>query len=117
MSRDWSKADPDTISLSSAPQKMKPIGNQVVVKLDPLPEKSDGGLFLAPDSRDHEHHTGTIVAVGPGKVAPKTHIRWPMETKVGDKVLLGRYVGANFTFEAETYRIMPEEQLFCVIED
>lgn len=117
MSRDWSKADPDSIELSSAPQKMKPISNQVVVKLDPLPEKSEGGLFLAPDSRDHEHHTGTIVAVGPGKVASKTNIRYPMTVKVGDRVLLGRYVGSNLTFEGETYRIMPEEQLYCVIED
>ena len=117
MNRDWSAADPDTVSLECAPQKMRPIGNQVVVKLDPLPEKSEGGLFLPVDNRSQEHHTGTVVAVGPGKVAPKTHVRYPMETKIGDKVLLGRYVGSNLEFEGQTYRIMPEEQLYCIIED
>jgi len=113
---DWNAKDPDSISLTSAPEKMKPLGNQVVVKLDPLPEKSEGGLWLAADSRDHEHHTGTVVAVGPGKVAPKTGIRCPMELEPGDKVLLGRYVGANFEHEGNVYRIMPEEQIYCVVE-
>jgi chaperonin GroES len=113
---DWNAKDPDTISLNGAPENMRPLGNQVVVRLDPLPEKSEGGLWLALDSRDHEHHTGTVIAVGPGKVAPKTGIRHPMELKVGDSVLLGRYVGANFTYEGEVYRIMPEEQIYCVVE-
>lgn len=117
MNKDWNKADPEEIFLSRAAGKIKPIGNQVVVKLDPLPEKSEGGLWLATDSRDHEHQTGRVMAVGPGKVAPKTHIRYPMELKVGDKVLLGRYVGANFKFEGNIYRIMPEEQIYCRIEE
>jgi len=117
MSIDWSAKDPDSIPLDGDPNKMRPVGNQIIVKLDPLPEKSEGGLWLAVDSRDHEHHTGTVIAVGPGKVAPKTGIRCPMELKTGDKVLLGRYVGANFTFEGDVYRIMPEEQIYCVVEE
>ena len=117
MSRDWSAADPDKIDLVGNPSKLRPTGNQVVVKLDKLPEKSAGGLYLAPESRDHEHHTGVVVAVGPGKVALKTGIRCPMSLKVGDKVLLGRYVGADFKYEGDTFRVMPEEQIYCSIEE
>lgn len=117
MSRDWNAADPDRISLDSPPEKMRPTRDQVVVKLDPLPEKSEGGLFLPTDSRSHEHHMGTVIAVGPGWVAPKTGNRCPMQLKVGDKVLLGRYVGADFEYEGETYRIMPEHQIYCSVEE
>jgi chaperonin GroES len=117
-SKDWAAADPDQIKLGSNPSKIKPMGNQVVVKLDPLPEMSESGLLhLATDSRDHEHRIGTVMAVGPGWIAPKTGIRCPMELVVGDRVLIGRYVGAQFTFEGETFQIMPEEQIYCAIEE
>jgi chaperonin GroES len=109
--------DIESISVESNPEKMKPIGNQVVIKLEPLPEKTESGLYLPVDSKAHEHCQGTVVAMGPGKVAPKTGIRYPMELKVGDKVLIGRFGGANFDFEGQTYRIINEEQVYCVIEE
>lgn len=108
--------DIESIPVESNPEKMKPIGNQVVIKLDPLPEKTESGLYLALDSKAHEHCEGTVVAVGPGRVAPKTGIRYPMELQVGNRVLIGRFGGANFDFEGQTYRIINEEQVYCVIE-
>jgi len=111
-----SSIDPDQIKLASDPTKMKPTGNQVVVELEPFVEKSAGGLFLPTDSRMHEHRVGTVIAVGPGKIAYKTGVRCPMDLKVGDKVLLGRYIGADFQYNNKTYRIMPEEQIYCAIE-
>jgi chaperonin GroES len=111
------KRDPEDIFLENDPEKMRPLGNQVVIKLDPLPEKLGSGLLYATgENRSEEHRTGTVIAVGPGKVATKTGIRCPMDLKSGDRVLLGRYVGADFKYGGETYRVMPEEQVYCAVE-
>jgi co-chaperonin GroES (HSP10) len=41
----------------------------------------------------------------------------PNELKVGDRIIIGRYVGADFVFEGETYKIMPENQVYAVVEE
>jgi chaperonin GroES len=107
--------DPDKISISTS--KIKPTGRQVVIKMDPLPEKSEGGLWLAGDARNIDYEFATVMAVGPGDFALKTGIRMPLDVKVGDRVILGRYCGADFEFEGEKLKILPEEQIYCIVED
>jgi chaperonin GroES len=108
--------DPEKIKLDTDPARFKPTSNQVVIELEAISEKTTGGLFLPSDSRIHEHRIGVIVAIGPGRRATKTGQLIPMDLKIGDKVLLGRYVGADFTYANKTYRIMPEEQIYCAID-
>jgi len=109
----WKEKDPDLTELST--DKLKPLGGQVVILVDKLEDKSAGGIWLSEDRRDIDYLFGTVVAVGPGKVAPKTGVRCEMDVKPGDKVIFGRYAGADFEFEGQKYRIMPEIHVYAVV--
>ena len=99
--------------------KFRPIHNKVLIKLDPFENKTPGGLWKPPGAHHIEHRTGTIMAVGPGKFCAKKGIRIPCTLKLGDKVLLDRYLGdvAEFEQNGETYRILPEDTIHCRIDD
>ena len=58
-----------------------------------------GGLFI-PDTAKEKPQQGEIIAVGPGRY--EKNVRVPMEVKVGDKVLYGKYSGTEVTIDAET---------------
>jgi chaperonin GroES len=107
--------DPERINIST--RKIKPTGRQVVLLVDPLPEKSEGGLWLAPEARNIDYEFATVMAVGPGDYALKTGVRMPLDVKPGDRVIIGRYCGADFEFGGERYKILPEEQIYCVVEE
>jgi chaperonin GroES len=57
---------------------------------------------------------GEVVATGPGKVADDGK-KIPMEVKVGDKVLYGKYSGTEVTVEGEEYLIMREADIFAIV--
>ncbi len=107
--------DPDKIDVST--NKLRPIGDQVVVKLEKIPTESEAGIVFVEDSRMFDFLYGEVIAVGAGRKNLKTGVLIPNELKVGETVILGRYVGADFVFEGETYKIMPEHQIYAVIEE
>jgi len=112
--RDFS-IDPDKTEIST--NKLRPIGDQVVIKLEEIPTATESGVILVSDSRMFDYLYGEVVAVGAGRKNLKTGILIPNELKVGETVVIGRYVGADFVFESETYKIMPEHQIYAVIEE
>ena len=81
--------------------KMKPLADRVVIKPSPADEKSRGGIIL-PDTAKEKPVIGEVVAVGPGKVSDEGK-PVPMEVKVGDKVLYGKYSGTEVTVDGEEY--------------
>jgi chaperonin GroES len=93
--------------------KIKPLADRVVIKPAPAEEKTKGGLIL-PDTAKEKPVVGEVVAVGPGKTsdAGKTT---PLEVKVGDKVLYGKYSGTEVTVEGEEYLIMREADIFAIV--
>ena len=93
--------------------KIKPLADRVVIKPAPAEEKTKGGLIL-PDTAKEKPVVGEVVAVGPGKTsdAGKTT---PLEVKVGDKVLYGKYSGTEVTVEGEEYLIMRETDIFAIV--
>ncbi len=93
--------------------KIKPLSDRVVIKPAPAEEKTKGGIIL-PDTAKEKPVVGEIVAVGPGKVADDGK-KVPMELKVGDKVLYGKYSGTEVTVEGEEYLIMREADIFAVV--
>jgi len=106
--------DPDLMKVNA---KLNPVGDKVVVKLDPIPEETEGGIALVQDSRMFDYLYGTVVAVGKGRYSLKTGVFIPNELKPGDRVMLGRYVGADLVFEGEKYKIMPEFQIDCAVAE
>lgn len=93
--------------------KLKPLGDRVVVKPAAAEEKTAGGIIL-PDTAKEKPVEGSVVAVGPGKVADDGKAI-KMEVKVGDKVLYGKYSGTEVTINGEEYLIMRESDIFGIL--
>ena len=93
--------------------KVKPLADRVVVKPLESPDKTKGGIIL-PDTAKEKPVVGEIVAVGPGKKSDDGNVV-PMELKVGDKILYGKYSGTEITLEGEEYLIMRESDIFGII--
>jgi chaperonin GroES len=93
--------------------KLKPLGDRVVIKPSPAEEKTKGGIIL-PDTAKEKPVVGEIIAVGPGRRSDEGAII-PMELKVGDKVLYGKYSGTEVTVEGQEYLIMREADIFAVV--
>jgi len=92
---------------------LKPLSDRVIVRPLEAEEKTAGGLYI-PDSAKEKPQQGEIVAVGPGKVSDDGK-QIPMEVKVGDKVLYGKYSGTEVSTGGEDLLIMRENDIFAVI--
>jgi chaperonin GroES len=94
---------------------IKPLADRVVVKPLEAESKTRGGIVL-PDTAKEKPQEGKIVAVGKGKVMENGTIV-PLEVKVGDKVLYGKYSGNEITTkEGEELLIMREEDILAIIK-
>ena len=92
---------------------LRPLADRIIVKPLEAEETTKGGIVL-PDTAKEKPQEGKIVAVGKGKVNDKGEII-PMEVKVGDKVLYGKYSGTEIsTKDGEDYLIMREDDILAV---
>ncbi|HVS59927.1 MAG TPA: co-chaperone GroES [Gemmatimonadaceae bacterium] len=99
-----------TKTLSST--KVAPLADRVMIKALEETEQMRGGLFI-PDTAKEKPQQGEIIAVGPGRY--EKNVRVPMELKVGNKVLYGKYSGTEVTIDAEQYLILRESDVLAVI--
>lgn len=97
---------------TQASTKVAPLADRVVVKALEDTEKMRGGLFI-PDTAKEKPQQGEIIAVGPGRY--EKNIRVPMEVKVGDKVLYGKYSGTEVTIDTEQYLILRESDVLAIV--
>ena len=97
---------------SAAGVKISPLADRVVVKASEDTEQMRGGLFI-PDTAKEKPQQGEVVAVGPGKYEDGKLV--PMSTKVGDKVLYGKYSGTEITLDNEQYLILRESDVLAVV--
>jgi len=93
--------------------KIKPLSDRIVIKPSPAEEKTKGGIIL-PDTAKEKPVIGEVVAVGPGRKADDGKLV-PMELKVGDKVLYGKYSGTEVTIDGQEYLIMRESDIFAIV--
>jgi chaperonin GroES len=93
--------------------KIKPLADRLVVKPAQAEEKTKGGIIL-PDTAKEKPVIGEVVAVGTGKVL-ENGTRQPLDVKVGDRVLYGKYSGTEVTLDGEEYMIMRESDLFAIL--
>jgi len=95
--------------------KIQPLGDRVVVRPLEAEEKTKGGIVL-PDTAKEKPQEGEVVAAGKGRVLENGTIH-PLEVKVGDKVLYGKYSGNEITTkEGEELLIMKEEDILAIIK-
>ncbi len=94
--------------------KIRPLHDRVVVRRQEEERTTAGGIVL-PDSATEKPAEGEIVAVGNGKVTDSGDVR-PLDVKVGDKVLFGKYAGNEVKVDDEDLLVMREEDIMAVIE-
>ncbi|MDP9206373.1 MAG: co-chaperone GroES [Gemmatimonadota bacterium] len=97
---------------TQASTKVAPLADRVVVRALEDTEQMRGGLFI-PDTAKEKPQQGEIIAVGPGRY--EKNVRVPMEVKVGDKVLYGKYSGTEVTIDTEQYLILRESDVLAVV--
>lgn len=94
---------------------IQPLADRIVVKPLEAVEKTKGGIVL-PDTAKEKPQEGEIIAVGKGKVLDNGQIQ-PVEVKVGDRVLYGKYSGTEITTkEGDELLIMREDDILAVIK-
>lgn len=94
---------------------MQPLGDRVVVKPLEAESKTKGGILL-PDTAKEKPQEGKVIAVGKGKYSDAGSLQ-PLEVKIGDRILYGKYSGSEITTkEGEELLIMREEDILAIIK-
>jgi chaperonin GroES len=94
--------------------KIRPLQDRVIVKRLEEEEKTKGGIII-PDTAKEKPQEGKVIAVGKGKVAEDGKVI-PLDVKVGDRILFGKYSGTEIKVGGEEHLIMKEEDILGVIE-
>ena len=94
--------------------KIRPLHDRVIVKRIEEERKSAGGIVI-PDTAAEKPDQGEIVAVGKGKKDDQGKLI-PIDVKVGDRVLFGKYSGQTVKVDGEELLVMKEDDLFAVVE-
>jgi chaperonin GroES len=93
---------------------IRPLHDRVIVRRMEEERTSPGGIVL-PDSATEKPDQGEVLAVGKGKILESGDVR-PLDVKVGDKVLFGKYSGSAVKVDGEEVLVMREEDIMGVIE-
>ncbi|GAB1233344.1 co-chaperone GroES [Ferrigenium sp. UT5] len=94
--------------------KIRPLHDRVIVKRMEEERKTASGIVI-PDAAAEKPDQGEIVAVGNGKIGDDGKVR-PMNVKVGDKVLFGKYSGQAFKMDGVELLQMREDDIIGIIE-
>lgn len=93
---------------------IRPLHDRVVVRRVEDERRSPGGIVI-PDTAAEKPMQGEVLAVGNGKILDDGSVR-PLDVKVGDKVLFGKYAGTEFRQNGEEVLMMREDDIMAVIE-
>ncbi len=93
---------------------IRPLHDRVVVRRVEDERKSPGGIVI-PDTAAEKPMQGEVLAVGNGKILDSGETR-PLDVKVGDRVLFGKYSGTEVKVEGKEVVVMREDDIMGVIE-
>ena len=87
---------------------IKPLADRVLIEPKEAETKTASGIYI-PDTAKEKPQQGTVLAAGPGKKDE------PMEVKVGDQVLYGKYAGTEVTVEDKKYLIVKQSDILAIL--
>lgn len=93
---------------------VQPLRDFILVTKNEAPKQTSGGLYM-PDTAQEAVVTATVVSVGSGKVAADGSTVPPVVQK-GDKVAFDKHYATDLTIDNETFYLLKEEQIFCIIK-
>ena len=92
--------------------KFRPLHDRVLIKVLDSEEKTSGGIII-PDTAKEKPQEGEVVAVGPGAKNEAGKVA-PMDVKVGDIVLFGKWSGTEVKIDGKEYSIMKESDIMGI---
>ncbi len=95
-------------------QKIQPLGDRILVEPLEAEEKTAGGIVI-PDPAKEKQQKGKVIAVGKGRVSEDGKLT-PLEVKVSDQVLFGRYTGSEVKIGTTDYLIIKEDDILGIIK-
>lgn len=93
---------------------LRPLQDRIIVKRVEEESKTAGGLFI-PETAKEKPQRGQIVATGNGKKTEDGKVL-PLDVKVGDVVLFGKYAGTEIKVDGDDYLMMREDDILAVVE-
>ena len=93
--------------------KVRPLHDRIIVKRTEEEEKTKGGIII-PDAAKEKPIEGEVIAVGTGKVNEDGK-KIPLEVKVGDRVLFGKYAGTEIKMDGEEHLMMREDDVLAIV--
>jgi chaperonin GroES len=101
------------VGMPATEVKVRPLHDRILVRRMPEEEKTSGGIII-PDTAKEKPQRGEIVATGKGRVTEDGKTL-PLEVRVGDRVLFGKYSGTELKLNGSEYLMMREEDILGVI--
>ena len=96
-------------------KKIRPLSDRVVIEPREMETKTAGGIYI-PDTADKDKPIqGTVIAIGNGKYIEGKLT--PLQVKIGDVVLFGKYAGTNVKLDDSEFLVMREEDIMGVVEE
>lgn len=96
-------------------KKIRPLSDRVVIEPREMETKTAGGIYI-PDTADKDKPIqGTVIAIGNGKYIEGKLT--PLQVKIGDVVLFGKYAGTNVKLDDSDFLVMREEDIMGVVEE
>jgi chaperonin GroES len=94
--------------------KFRPLADRILIRRVDKEEKTAGGIII-PDTAKEKPQEGEVVAVGTGKRLEDGKVV-PLDVKVGDRILFGKYSGSDIKIDGEEHLILREDEVLGVVE-
>ena len=94
--------------------KLKPLYDRILVSRIEEKEQKKGGIII-PDTAKEKPMEGKVIAVGTGHIQ-KDGTKRPLEVKVGDRILFGKYAGTEIKIEDKEHVILREDEILGIIQ-
>lgn len=95
--------------------QLRPLYDRVIVKRVEQQRKTPSGIVI-PDTATEKPEQGEVIAIGQGKQLEDGTLR-PLEVKIGEQVLFGKYAGQTVKLDGVEYLVLREEDILAVIDD
>lgn len=96
--------------------ELSPIANNVLVKVREAASETSGGLII-PENAKEKCYEGVVVAAGPGRTHPESGIKMTMGVSVGDKVIYGKYDGAELLYDDLTHQLIKDDDVLLMFTE
>ena len=93
---------------------IRPLHDRIIVERLEEETKTAGGLII-PDTAKEKPQQGQVIAVGKGKKTEDGKVL-PLDVKVGDRILFGKYAGTEIKIEGKEFLMMREDDVLGVVE-